>query len=195
MKPFRQRLNDYKLTISGMSSLPEDSLKNWLDKYANKGGGFNPGDFLPGKIYTFEYRDELTEKKKFINKRPVVFFMGFNNLQNKLAFSGIDLILMPPQLRLLFLERIETVYGAQIEKNVEKILEDSNDQIALKTDFETVNSILSGIPFKNTYRYWNIDKIRDVKEISYEDWTKIVYLNTRSVEGTTIEEIYKKNIQ
>ena len=170
-------------------------MKNWLDKYANKGGGFSPADFLPGKIYTFEYRDELTEKKKFINKRPVVFFMGFNNLQNKLAFSGIDLILMPPQLRLLFLERIETVYGAQIEKNVEKILEDSNDQIALKTDFETVNSILSGIPFKNTYRYWNIDKIRDVKEISYEDWTKIVYLNTRSVEGTTIEEIYKKNIQ
>jgi len=195
MKPFRQRFNDYKLTISGMSSLPEDSIKNWLDKYANKGQSFNPNYLLPGKIYAFEYKDELKDKKKFINKRPIVFFMGFNNLNNKTAFSGIDLILIPPQIRLLLLERIETVYRNTIEKNVKNILEESKEQFPLKTDFETVNSILSGIPFKNAFRYWDISKIRDVKEISYEEWTKIVYLNTRSIEGTTIEEIYKKNMR
>lgn len=195
MKPFRQRFDDYKLTISGMSSLPEDALKNWSDKYVNKGESFNPNYFLPGKIYSFEYRDILEGKKKFINKRPVVFFMGFPTIQNRLAFSGIDLILMPPQIRMAFFDRIQTVYESQIQKNVEKILQDSKEQIALKTDFDTVNTILSGIPFKNTYRYWDVAKIRDVKEISYEDWTKIVYLNTRSVEGTTIEEIYKKNIR
>lgn len=195
MKPFRQRFNDYKLTVSGMSSLAEDALKNWANKYVNKGESFNPNYFLTGKIYSFEYKDVLDDKKKFINRRPIVFFMGFPPSQNKLTFSGIDLILMPPQIRMAFFERIQSVYEKQIQRNVEKILEDSKEQIPLKTDFETVNIILGDIPFKNSYRYWDVNKIRDVKEISYEDWTKIVYLNTRSIEGTTIEEIYKKNIR
>jgi hypothetical protein len=54
---------------------------------------------------------------------------------------------------------------------------------------------MNGIPFKNAYRSWDIKKIRDVKEIPYKDWTRIVYLYTRSIEGTPVEEIYKKNSQ
>ena len=50
-------------------------------------------------------------------------------------------------------------------------------------------------PFKNAYKIWNIKKIRDIKEIPIEDWTKIVYLYTRSIEGAQIEEIYNKNSQ
>ena len=68
------------------------------------------------------------------------------------------------------------------------------DQIPLKTDFEILDNVFSGIPFKNSYRSWNIKKVRDLREIPYQDWTKIVYLFTRSIQGTPIEEIYKKNM-
>jgi len=30
-------------------------------------------------------------------------------------------------------------------------------------------------------------------EIPFEDWTRIIYLDTRSIEGTQLNEIYNKN--
>ena len=52
---------------------------------------------------------------------------------------------------------------------------------------------MKGIPYKNTYRVWDLKKVRDLVEIPYEDWTRIVYLHTRSIQGSPIEEIYTKN--
>lgn len=196
MRAFRQLFNDYKLTISGMSSLTEDAFKFWVKNVINKGVSFNPSNFLTGKIYSFAYQDSLDKKKKFINNRPVVFFTGFIDKNDKLLFQGIDLILMPPPIRLAFLERITKVYNSQIDSNIKKILEsDGKDQMQLRTEFETLDILLQNIPYKNTYRYWDVRRVKDIKEISYEDWTKIVYLHTKSTEGTPIEEIYKKNIQ
>jgi len=196
MRAFRQLFNDYKLTISGMSSLTEDSFKFWLKNIINKGQSFNPSNFLTGKIYAFAYQDSLDKKKKFINNRPVVFFTGFIDKNNKLLFQGIDMILIPPPIRLAFLERITKVYNSQIDSNIKKILEsDGKDQMQLRTEFETLDILLQNIPYKNAYRYWDVRRLKDIKEISYEDWTKIVYLHTKSTEGTPIEEIYKKNIQ
>lgn len=196
MRAFRQLFNDYKLTISGMSSLTEDSFKFWVKNVINKGHSFNPSNFITGKVYAFAYQDSLDEKKKFINNRPIVFFTGFVNKNDKLLFQGIDLILIPPPIRLAFLERITNVYNAQIDSNIKKILEsDGKDQVQLRTEFEVLDTILKNIPFKNAYRYWDVRRVKDIKEISYEDWTKIVYLHTKSIEGTPIEEIYKKNIQ
>jgi hypothetical protein len=196
MRAFRQLFNDYKLTISGMSSLAEDSFKFWAKNIINKGVSFNPSNFLTGKIYSFAYQDSLDKKKKFINNRPVVFFTGFIDKNDKLLFQGIDIILIPPPIRLAFLERITKVYNAQIDSNIKKIVEsDGKDQMQLRTEFETLDTILQNIPYKNAYRYWDVRRVKDIKEISYEDWTKIVYLHTKSTEGTPIEEIYKKNIQ
>jgi hypothetical protein len=196
MRAFRQLFNDYKLTISGMSSLAEDSFKFWAKNIINKGQSFNPSNFLTGKIYSFAYQDSLDKKKKFINNRPIVFFTGFVDKNDKLLFQGIDMILIPPPIRLAFLERITKVYNSQIDSNIKKILEsDGKDQMQLRTEFETLDILLQNIPYKNAYRYWDVRRVKDIKEISYEDWTKIVYLHTKSTEGTPIEEIYKKNIQ
>jgi hypothetical protein len=58
-----------------------------------------------------------------------------------------------------------------------------------------MESILKGIPYKHSYRSWDLKKVRDVVEIPFEDWTRIVYLDTRSIEGTQLIEIYNKNSQ
>lgn len=196
MKPFNERFEEYKLSISGLTSIAEESFMYWFKNFVNKGESFNPNNFITGKIYSFEYLDKLDEKKPFINKRPVVFFTGFSNPQNKDAFSGIDLILMPPVIRVPFFNKLFSVYSSQIESNMKKQdLGEKLDQIQLKTDYQTLDIILKDIPFKNTYRYWDFKKVRDIKEIPYEDWTRIVYLYTRSSEGTRIEEIYNKNLK
>lgn len=193
MKAFNIEFQEYKQSVSGLSSLSEDSFTYWVHNFVNKKEEFNPFNFLIGKIYSFEYMDKIDKNKKFINKRPVVFFTGFLD-NTKLTFSGIDLILMPPIFRIAFLTRIKSVFQSQIETNIKKIAEGGKlDQIQLKSDYNNLNLIMQGIPFKNPYRSWDIKKVRDIKEISYEDWTKIVYLHTRSIEGDSIEEIYNKN--
>ena len=195
MKSFKSIFNEYKQSLSKATSLYEESFLYWVKNYVNKKENlFNPYNFLPGKIYSYEYVDELKKDKKFINKRPIVFFIGFTNPNNRYIFSGVDLILIPPLYRLEFLARIYSVYERQIEENIKRVSKGSfKDQIPLKIDYQIMNIIMKDIPFKNAYMMWNIKKIRDVKEIFYEDWTKIVYLHTRSIEGCKIEEIYNKN--
>ena len=193
MKPFNIEFQEYKQKVSGLNSLSEESFLYWAGNFVNQKDQLNPSNFLTGKIYSFEYLDKL-EKRSFINKRPVVFFTGFADNNNRSMFNGIDIILMPPLIRIAFLTRIKSIYQSQIETNIKKIESgDKLDQIQLKVDYNILDTILNGIPFKNPYRAWDIKKVRDVKEISYEDWTKIVYLHTRSIEGDKIEEIYNRN--
>ena len=196
MKPFKTQFEDYKLSVSGLSSLAEDSFMHWFKSFVNSKSQFNPLGFLQGKVYSFEYNDQLEKSKKYINKRPIVFFTGFKSYEDKTIFYGIDLILLSPQFRIPFFTRIQSVYQDIIEKNQEKIDKgDTKSQVPLKTDYETLDTILKGINYKPAYRAWALKKVRDVVEIPYEDWTRIVYLDTRSIEGTQLNEIYKKNLQ
>lgn len=196
IQPFRKRFDDYKFSVSGLTSLPEEAFMNWVKNYVNKDSQFNPNNFLPGKIYSFQYNDKLEKGKKFINKRPVIFFTGYDSYENKNLFSGLDLILIPPVFRISFLERVQSVFQDQIEKNVERSkIGEGRDQIPLKTDYQTMDIILKGISYKHSYRSWDLKKVRDVMEIPFEDWTRIVYLDTRSIEGTQLNEIYNKNSQ
>ena len=196
MKPFKTQFEDYKLSVSGLSSLAEDSFMHWFKTFVNSKSQFNPLGFLPGKVYSFEYNDQLEKAKKYINKRPIVFFTGFKSYEDKTIFYGIDLILLSPQFRIPFFTRIQSVYQDIIEKNQEKIDRgDIKSQAPLKTDYETLDIILKGINYKHASRAWDLKKVRDVVEIPYEDWTRIVYLDTRSIEGTQLNEIYKKNLQ
>jgi hypothetical protein len=196
IQPFRQKFNDYKLSVSGLSSLPEESFLHWVKTYVNKNSQFNPLNFLQGKVYSFQYNDKLEPSKKFINKRPVIFFTGYDNYENKNLFHGLDLVLISPVFRLAFFERVQSVFQDQIEKNIKSLERgEGRDQVPLKTDYQVMDTILKGIPYKHAYRAWDLKKVRDVMEIPFEDWTRIIYLDTRSIEGTQLNEIYNKNSQ
>ncbi len=196
IEPFRKKFNDYKLSVSGLSSLPEESFMHWVKNYVNKNSQFNPLNFLQGKVYSFQYNDKLEQGKKFINKRPVIFFTGYDNYEKKNLFNGLDIVLISPIFRLAFFERVQSVFQDQIEKNIKSLERgEGRDQIPLKTDYQIMDIILKGIPYKHAYRSWDLKKVRDVVEIPFEDWTRIIYLDTRSIEGTQLNEIYSKNSQ
>jgi hypothetical protein len=196
IEPFRKRFNDYKLSVSGLSSLPEESFMHWVKNYVNKNSEFNPLNFLQGKVYSFQYNDKLEPGKKFINKRPIIFFTGYDNYENKNIFYGLDIVLISPVFRLAFFERVQSVFQDQIEKNIKSLeMGEGRNQSPLKTDYQVMDTILKGISYKHAYRAWDLKKVRDVMEIPFEDWTRIIYLDTRSIEGTRLNEIYNKNSQ
>jgi len=194
IQPFRKKFEEYKFSVSGLTSLPEEAFMHWVKNYVNKNSQFNPLNFLQGKVYSFAYNDKLEDGKKFINKRPVIFFTGYDNYEKKNLFNGLDLILIPPVFRLSFFERVQSVFQDQLEKNIQRQERgEGRDQIPFKTDYQTMDIILKGIPYKHAYRSWDLKKVRDVVEIPFEDWTRIIYLDTRSIEGTQLNEIYNKN--
>lgn len=196
MKPFKTQFEEYQLSISGLSSLAEHSFMYWFKTFVNTKSEFNTYSFLQGKVYSFEYNDQLEKNKKYINKRPVVFFTGFKSSEDRSVFYGIDLILLSPQFRILFFTRIQSVSKDIIENNQKKINQgELKTQVQLRTDYKTLDIILKGINYKHAYRVWDLKKVRDVVEIPYNDWTRIVYLDTRSIQGTPLNEIYKKNLQ
>jgi len=196
MQPFRKSFEEYKLSVSGLSSLREEAFMHWVKNYINKNSQFNPLNFLQGKVYSFAYNDKLEHGKKFINKRPVIFFTGYDNYEKKNLFNGLDLVLISPIFRLSFFERLQSVFHDQIERNLKKEENgEGRDQVPLRTEYQIMETILKGIPYKHAYRSWDLKKVRDVMEIPFEDWTRIVYLDTRSIEGTQLNEIYNKNSQ
>lgn len=196
MKPFRKSFEEYKLSVSGSSSLPEEAFMHWVKNYINKNSQFNPLNFLQGKVYSFAYNDKLEQGKKFINKRPVIFFTGYDNYEKKNLFNGLDLVLISPIFRLAFFERVQSVFQDQIERNLKKEeMGEGRDQAPLRTEYQIMETLLKGISYKHAYRSWDLKKVRDVMEIPFEDWTRIIYLDTRSIEGTQLNEIYNKNSQ
>jgi hypothetical protein len=193
---FKQRFEDYKSSISGLDSLPEESFIFWSKNYNNPSSSFNPFNFLSGKVYSFEYNDVLEKGKSFINKRPVIFFTEYDNYERKNLFKGIDLILIPPSSRMDFFTRIQSVYQDQIERNLQKEKNgEGRDQSPLKTDYQTLDIVLRGMSYKHAYRSWDLKKVRGVTEIPFEEWTRIIYLDTRSIEGTQLSDIYNKNLK
>lgn len=196
MKTFRKSFEEYKLSVSGSSSLPEEAFMHWVKNYINKNSQFNPLNFLQGKVYSFAYNDKLEQGKKFINKRPVIFFTGYDNYEKKNLFNGLDLVLISPIFRLAFFERVQSVFQDQIERNLKKEeMGEGRDQAPLRTEYQIMETLLKGISYKHAYRSWDLKKVRDVMEIPFEDWTRIIYLDTRSIEGTQLNEIYNKNSQ
>ena len=196
MKTFRKSFEEYKLSVSGSSSLPEEAFMHWVKNYINKNSQFNPLNFLQGKVYSFAYNDKLEQGKKFINKRPVIFFTGYDNYEKKNLFNGLDLVLISPIFRLAFFERVQSVFQDQIERNLKKEeMGEGRDQAPLRTEYQIMETLLKGISYKHAYRTWDLKKVKDVMEIPFEDWTRIIYLDTRSIEGTQLNEIYNKNSQ
>ena len=196
MKTFRKSFEEYKLSVSGSSSLPEEAFMHWVKNYINKNSQFNPLNFLQGKVYSFAYNDKLEQGKKFINKRPVIFFTGYDNYEKKNLFNGLDLVLISPIFRLAFFERVQSVFQDQIERNLKKEeMGEGRDQAPLRTEYQIMETLLKGISYKHAYRSWDLKKVKDVMEIPFEDWTRIIYLDTRSIEGTQFNEIYNKNSQ
>jgi len=187
---FREDFEKYRIQMKSPAGMAENSFFEYGEKYLGP-SQFNPSLFLTGKLYTFYY-DLDPEKGKFVNKRPLVFFLGRDKSNSKPTIEGLDIILMPPLDRLNFFLRIFSSFNSIIDGNLQKEKEGIKSQDQLKIAYQNLEALMTGINYKKSYSKYSIEKIRNVHEVPYQEWHKMVYLNTRSISGSTLEEIYKK---
>jgi hypothetical protein len=187
---FKKEFENYRIEMKSPAGMAENSFFEYGKKYTVQ-SQFNPNLFLVGKLYTFFY-DSIPEKNQFVNRRPLLFFLGRDKTSTKPTVEGLDIMLLPPLDRLNFMIRIFSSFGSIIERNMEKGKDGINSQEQLNVDYKSIESLMVGINYKNSFYKFSLDKMKGVHEIPYSEWHKMVYLNTRSILGTTLEEIYKK---
>jgi hypothetical protein len=171
------------------AKLAEESFLNYTKNYSVLKSSDPLKSLIQGRIYAFYYDSELRAERGFINRRPIVFLESREVSPNKSIIKGIDLILLSPRDRTNFFIRLHAIYGKIMDQNEKK---DKSAQMPLKFDSAMLETLMGGIKYNHAYTGYKMEKIRGLKEIEREEWKYLVYLNTKSIEGADLNDIYNK---
>jgi hypothetical protein len=167
--------------------------------------GKNGGYPIPGFIYTFLYKGPDVEVKlppdtikQYTDKIPLVFCMG----TDKNMMGGINLNVLPPKVRLQFLDSFYDVYKAFLEREVDVLAQ--NNKLALNKKFiATIRSgngqkliqafsKRNGANYKFGYRKYYFNKIVNLRMVEYSEWKYIpFYRPSDSFKKLSMDEIHK----
>ena len=176
-----------------IGNLSEKSFINYKNKYSSPSVVDPLNKIMGGKIFTFYYKTETKPIEfGFINRRPLLFIESERMDFTKGIINGIDLMLLKPMDRFNFINRLLDIYEPQIKHNIARKQQAESSQVPLKINIEMMETLFGGINYKHAYAGFKINNIIGLKEIPMEDWAYIIYLNTKSIEGINIEEIYNK---
>ena len=112
-KPSEQ-WKDYLHEKKSLDKAADESFDLYIKKYSKEDTAHNPRKekitekfFTPGKIYSFLYvtSDRPNPSRPVIDRRPVIISLGqmVSPANNKVYEIGIDLMLVPPKVRVFIL--------------------------------------------------------------------------------------------
>jgi hypothetical protein len=183
-KDFNQFLEDKK----SLSLVSNYSFEYYLENYAKTASTFPLNQILTGNIYTFFYQREIKKNEEFLNNRPVVFFIKAEKEQSRMIISGIDLAVMFPPERVNFLARICEIFQKHLIYNLDPM----NTPMSLPIEYKDLALYMKGIKYTHAFKKYSVEKIKNFHEITYPKWKYIPYLDTRSMQGISLSEIYKR---
>ncbi len=186
---FKKEIRDAIEKAGSPARLSEESFLNYVNNYSTLKTSESIRSLLQGKIYTFYYDSEMKAERGFINRRPVIFLDSKEITPTKSIIKGLDLILITPRDRTNFFIRLHTIYGKIMDQNEKK---ERSSQMPLRFDPELLETLMGGIKYNHAYTGYKMEKIKGLKEIPREEWKYLVHLNTKSIEGAAIDDIYNK---
>jgi hypothetical protein len=182
---FSRKVLEYKNSYVSLSEVIKET-NDFFDKNYFPGASvktkFNP-PFVPGQIYSFEYRtpSTISENRKYINRNPVVICTdSFQSKEIGFIMKGIDLITVPPDIRVTILERIYDKFLSVIESGFKPIP---------VTD-EILKNLLSDTGFSKSLFGFRVKYFGEIYRIDPKDWCRIPYLSKSFVEGLNLQGIY-----
>lgn len=159
----------------------------------------NGGIPISGLIYTFLYKGEFTQENlKFKTKFPIILVTNFS-----LKFlEGVDLNLMPKNIRLIFLEAFYKMFKDEfdsMEVNLQNNINHLNNKFIglikagkLRDIFSYIYK-LTGYNISMCYRKYDITLIDNIRLIELNNWKYIpFYIPVDVITGINYEQLYKK---
>jgi hypothetical protein len=101
---------------------------------------------------------------------------------------GIDLSVIPPDIREIILGKIWGLFQNQIIKNTNP----DKVKTPLPLTLQNLENILRKTGYKNSIFGFRYSYFSNLKEIKSEDWVRIPSLELNSFEGLNSFEIYKE---
>lgn len=196
MKNYQDLCLEYKNSFKSTSDLVKET-NNFFKKnyfYPDNSGDANfSRPFIPGQIYSFYYPtdSEISEKRKFINRNPIVICTSNFTKKDEPILKGIDLITTPPKYRILILSKIYNNFFNILKENQKKY-EVGGILDRLPLDEKSLERLLSNTGYKKSVFGFKFKFIENAKPLSLKDWFKIPYLGESLIEGIKTSEIYSE---
>jgi hypothetical protein len=150
--------------------------------------------FIPGTLYSFDYLTDtkLSESRKFIDRRPLILCTNiYQNPTSGTIIEGIDIITVPPRLRIDIIGKFYDQFYAQIESNYLSFQSGGAiNPVNLKKPI--LENLLRNTGYNFSLFGFKYKFIRNPRIISNKDWAKIPYLTNGNIEGLSLQTIYKE---
>jgi hypothetical protein len=195
---------DYLHDNRGLTKAARASYDLWLDKYAKRDKDNLPEEkmtdklLIAGKIYSFLYvTNERPDPKKrpVIDRYPILLSFGTIIKEGKTLETGIDLMLMPPNIRVIFFDRLWKYYKNIIEQNEKNINEGRKGKKALRLNYGIASKMFDKLGWQMAYTTFDRTKMAKISIVDYGDWVPMIALYTKGLQGKTVAQVYETYIK
>lgn len=186
---FKKEISESLEKAGSPGKLAEESFLHYKTNYAVLTKSESIKYLIPGKVYSFFYDSSIKDEVGYLNRRPIIFLESSQVTPSKSLVVGIDMILLTPRDRKNFFIRLHSIYGKIMDQNDKK---DKSSQSPLKLDKTLLETLMGGIKYNHAYNGYKMEKIKGLKEVPREEWKYLVYLDTKSLEGAVLNDIYNK---
>ncbi len=204
MKKPSEAWKDYLTEVRTENKAASAAYETYVKKYSKTDNVNFPRDekvsetfFIPGKMYTFLYTtpNKVTKERPVINRRPVILSLGLYENMGKIYEMGIDLILVPPKVRIYVLDQLYKFFNKDINENIANIEDGRIGKKALKLNYEIAKKIFDQLGWQMALCVYSKENIKQSAVYDYEDWVSVIPLYTYAVEGKQPNEIYNLYIK
>jgi hypothetical protein len=192
VKSFEDQIKDLRSQYSSIAQLSSESNTYFKKRYGPGGEGgtldFN-GNFIPGKIYTCEYKTKtrISDKTPFIDRSPIFIFMKKERYKGSEILISVDLNVIPPDYRGNIMFKLWDQYSSLFKDNSKLPY---TSQIPITNITTSFNRLLAGTGFQTALTGFKREYADNIKVVDYKDWVRIPYLSDFIIEGQSTNGIY-----
>jgi len=208
----------YQKNLKERPEMKKEAYKYFFDKYfknplrdtgfletTERIAGSKRMQFIPGKIYTFQYSPLYKDILDYYDKRPIVLVCGqWVAKTGNTILTGINLNFLPEIARVNTLEYYVKSMGNDLQTAYDKTQKANQVSIIPKAyqvlqNTKALNNIFNNagkIGFQFAMRNYIVDgtHMRQNVIVEYDDWEWIPFLQTKDVVGKSLGQIYKEYI-
>lgn len=170
MSAFKRKLSEYVRSVGG-STVAQKKGKSEIDKAKRKSTDKSivlvKGSLDAGRIYTFLYPNPK-DKSKLWDANPTILYLG-----KKFGLDvGINLNLLPGNMKLDVIDAIYDRYSSVIEKNIKRHDGNANKESGLGISYDSIKQMFGNGIDKYIRSYFPNKRV-ETYVISYTKWEMV----------------------
>lgn len=150
---------------------------------------------LPGTLCVFDYEHpKLEDVLDFWDTQPLVLIMQpFITKEEKIRYLGINLHLLPLNIRKLVLFQVFTIYKSEyMAQMLAGQKRQSVSAVQVNVEWSDVKKQLEKFGAGFAIRMYIPNLQKNIIEILPEDWDKIIYLPSKKYQKTSVMDLEKR---